>query len=199
MRVLFVAALKEEVQGLLEQAGADVLYTGIGKVNASYALTKALCEARANGGPSSLGDSRGYGIVVNVGTAGSSKFPTHSLVECTKFLQHDIDLRPLGFALGETPYDTIMGAISSTALFSHLPPARCGSGDSFATNGVALECDVVDMEAFAFAKVCAREGVAFHSVKYITDGTDHNAHNDWASNLPRAAASFAELYRGWMG
>ncbi len=32
-----------------------------------------------------------------------------------------------------------------------------------------MECDVMDMEAYALAKVCLLERVAFTSVKYVTD------------------------------
>lgn len=75
-----------------------------------------------------------------------------------------------------------------------LATGTCGSGDSFETGSVKVQCDVVDMEAFALAKVCHMEGLPFLSVKYITDGCDHNAHNDWSENLHRAAASFIEVF-----
>lgn len=190
MNVLFVAALAEEVQGLLERAGADVVYCGVGKVNAAYRLTRALAEARALG--------RNVDLVVNVGSAGSSKFATHSVVECTVFLQRDMDVRPLGFQIGETPYDSSPAEIQVDKRFHDLPAGRCGTGDSFEMAGAALACDVVDMEAYALAKVCLLESVAFSSVKYITDGSDHNAHNDWVANTPKAAAAFEALYKNFL-
>ena len=39
-------------------------------------------------------------------------------------------------------------------VFKHLPSAVCGSGDSFATRPTDMDCGVVDMEAYALAKVC---------------------------------------------
>lgn len=43
-RPLIVMALESEGQGLLELMGYNVLYTGVGKVNATYALTRHLAE-----------------------------------------------------------------------------------------------------------------------------------------------------------
>lgn len=190
MNVLFVAAIEDEVQGRLEQIGAAVLYTGVGKVNAAYHLTQFIYEARTNG--------HEIDLVVNVGTAGSSKHPTHDVVECTTFLQRDMDVRALGFALGETPFDQTK-EIKVERKFKELPQARCGSGDNFETEKAdkereaGLDCDVVDMEAYALAKVCAQEKIDFASVKYITDGSDHSAANDWLENTKLAAKVFADL------
>jgi adenosylhomocysteine nucleosidase len=70
----------------------------------------------------------------------------------------------------------------------------CGSGDSFVVSACANECDVLDMEAYALAKVCRFEGCAFNAAKYVTDGADHAAATDWQRNLQRAAEMFLELY-----
>jgi len=56
-----------------------------------------------------------------------------------------------------------------------------------------ITCDVVDMEAYALAKVCTLEEIRFTSVKYITDGADDNASVDWESNLKHAAKCFKDL------
>jgi len=191
VNVLFVAALEDEVQGHLEALGAPVLYVGVGKVNAAYHLTQFIYEARASG--------HEIDLVVNVGTAGSSKFPTHSVVECTQFLQRDMDVRPLGFQIGETPFDPVVAEIKVDRKFRELPEARCGTGDNFETmkadalRALGLDCEVVDMEAFALAKVCHHEKIEFASVKYITDGSDHAAAGDWKANVGKAALVFADL------
>ncbi|RYY59567.1 MAG: T9SS type A sorting domain-containing protein [Chitinophagaceae bacterium] len=75
--------MEEEIQGLLEREGFEVLYTGVGKINAAHHLTKALVERRSK--------NQFINLVLNFGTAGSSKFATHSLVECTTFIQRDMD------------------------------------------------------------------------------------------------------------
>jgi len=71
----------------------------------------------------------------------------------------------------------------------------CGSGDSFQTGVAKLHCDVIDMEAYALAKVCYLEDARFGCAKYITDGADGSAAADWERNLPQAAAAFWQLYR----
>jgi adenosylhomocysteine nucleosidase len=59
----------------------------------------------------------------------------------------------------------------------------------------AAACDVIDMEAYALAKVCWLEGAAFACAKYISDGADAQAAADWQSNVHRAAGEFLDLYR----
>ena len=49
--------------------------------------------------------------------------------------------------------------------------------------------------AYALAKVCHVEGTAFACAKFITDGADDTAGNDWQLNLHRAAERFLASYR----
>jgi adenosylhomocysteine nucleosidase len=56
-----------------------------------------------------------------------------------------------------------------------------------------MEVDVVDMEAYAIAKVCKLENIEFKCFKYISDNADQNASNDWNTNLILGAKAFAEL------
>jgi adenosylhomocysteine nucleosidase len=184
---LVVMALPSESQGVFERAGIPVLFTGIGKVNAAYALTRRLAEYRcASVAPPD---------VINFGTAGSRCFPTATLVECHTFVQRDMDVTGLGIPLGVTPFEEIPARLEFPARFPHLTQCVCGSGDSFAVAPSGLACEVLDMEAYALAKVCWRERVRFTAVKYVTDGADDAAGADWQSNLPRAAERFLELYR----
>src|SRR6187397_598964 len=74
---LIVMALPQESRGLLEAAGAHLLYTGVGKVNAAATLARRLAELRCAGAAP--------GRVVNMGTAGSRHVAAHSLVECVRF------------------------------------------------------------------------------------------------------------------
>ena len=45
--LLIVMALEVEAQGLFAELGVDVLFTGLGKVNATHRLTRRLVEARS--------------------------------------------------------------------------------------------------------------------------------------------------------
>jgi len=179
-------ALDLESQGLFEQHGVQVLYTGLGKVNAASALTRRLADYRHAG--------QAAPWVLNFGTAGSRKFLTGALVACHRFVQRDMDVRALGFDYGVTPYEQIPAELEFAPVFTGLPQGLCGSGDSFATGEHVMHCDVVDMEAYAYAKVCRFEGAEFACAKFITDGADHAAASDWRANLTRAAAAFWQLY-----
>jgi adenosylhomocysteine nucleosidase len=46
------------------------------------------------------------------------------------------------------------------------------------------------MEAYALAKVCYKRQVPFISFKYITDGADEQAHEDWEANLAQGIEEF---------
>lgn len=182
LRPLIVLALESEGQGLLESLGHDVVYCGVGKVNAAYHLARAL----------HVGAER-YNLVLNLGSAGSSVFACGSVVEISYCVQRDMDASGIGFALGETPFDTAPAALACSRRFHHLPAGVCGSGDSFVQGASPVACDVVDMEAYALAKVCHLENIAFSSVKYITDGADDGAAVDWQENLRHAAHAFMAL------
>ena len=185
--VLIVMALSVESQGIFERAGVPVLFSGLGKVNATLALTRRLTEYRAAGSP--------LPRVVNFGSAGSRHFSTGALVACRRFVQRDMDVSALGFGLGQTPFEDLPTELQFPAVFTHLPDGLCGSGDSFETGAARLHCEVVDMEAYALAKVCYVEGASFACAKYITDGADHAAARDWESNLKHAAVAFWQLYQ----
>jgi len=184
---LVVIALELEGQGAFERAEVGVLYTGLGKVNAALALARKLATLRAQGALPSL--------VVNFGTAGSRSFATGSVVACRQFVQRDMDVTGLGFALGETPFETLPATLTFPAVFRDLPEGVCGTGDRFETGAAGLACDVIDMEAYALAKVCLAEEVTFACAKYISDGADATAATDWHASLPLASAAFLALYR----
>jgi adenosylhomocysteine nucleosidase len=183
---LIVMALDIESRGLFEQHGVPVLYSGLGKVNAAIALTRRLAAYRHARRPAPF--------VINFGTAGSHRFVTGTLVGCHRFVQRDMDVRALGFEYGVTPFETLPAELEFAPAFTKLPQGLCGSGDSFATGESVMHCEVVDMEAYAYAKVCRLEGADFACAKYITDGADHAAAGEWSANLAAAAAAFWHLY-----
>ena len=167
MNKLFVAALKEETVGL-----NYFYHIGVGKINATYNLVKLIQKYK----PSEI---------VNYGTAGAIKKDLIGLVECTKFYQRDMDARGvLDLDLGETPFDTIHEIINSNNGYS------CGSGDSFVTKKIEMHVDLVDMEAYALAKVCKLEGIKFRCFKFISDNADNNASVDWIENCKKGAKLF---------
>jgi adenosylhomocysteine nucleosidase len=185
--ILVAMALPAESAGVFQLAGVDVLFTGVGKVNAAISLTRRLARLRREG--------RGPPLVVNFGTAGSTRIPARTLVACRRFVDRDMDVGALGFAPGVTPLDELPPMLEFPAVFADLPEAICGTGDSFATTDHGPACDVVDMEAFALAKACRIEGAGFACAKYVSDGADEHAARHWKENVAGAAGRFLELYR----
>jgi len=182
-----VIALHGEAAGVFEAADVPVLYCGIGKVNAAIALTRRLARYEL--------ERRSMPLVLNFGSAGSRCHPPGTLVACHEFVQRDMDVSGLGFAKGTTPFDPAPASLHFEPVFPELPAAVCGSGDSFATDAAAVSCAVVDMEAYALAKTCWAHGAAFACVKYVSDGADHSAAEDWHRNMHKAAEQFLSLYR----
>ena len=180
-KTLIVCALEDETQGQL--GDYEVLYTGVGKVNATIKLTRKLGK---------FGSHIPYERIINYGTAGSRKIKKKTLVDCTKFVQRDMDVTGLGFMRGETPFEKeppLMLEVNSD--FNPIGRnATCGTGDSFVEDKSQYYGEVVDMEAYALAKVCWTYDVPFISFKYITDGADEQAHEDWESNLADGIVEF---------
>jgi len=180
--ILIVCALKIETQGQLDDY--NVLYTGVGKVNATYQLVNHLVKIQDV--PK---------LIINYGTAGSRKIKKKTLVDCTKFVQRDMDVTGLGFMRGETPFESdppLMLDFGITPLNNIKRRATCGSGDSFVEDRTQYYGEVVDMEAYALAKVCYKEKIPFVAFKYITDGADEQAHEDWEANLADGIVVFKE-------
>ena len=167
MNKLFVAALKEETVGL-----NYFYHIGVGKINATYNLTKLINKYKPL-------------EVINYGTAGTIKKELSGLVEVTKFYQRDMDVRGLlDIKLGETPFDDINEILNFNEGYS------CGTGDSFVNKQIEMDVDLVDMEAYALAKVCKLEGIKFRCFKYISDNADDSASIDWIENCKKGAKLF---------
>ncbi len=179
-------ALAAEGAGRFERQGIPALYTGVGKINAAAALSRRLAQYRCA--------SLALPLVVNFGTAGSRRHPARALVGCHRFIDRDMDVSALGFAPGTTPFDSLPAVLEFTPRFPGLPDAICGSGDSFAAEAKAIQFDVMDMEAYALAKVCRIEDADFACAKYISDGADETAARDWRENVAGAADAFVALY-----
>ena len=190
--ILIVCALEQEVNGELDDVLTDprqIIYTGVGKVNATGQLTERLHSSHLHYLPPMPK------LVINYGTAGSRELPIGELVDCTKFIQRDMDVTGLGFMKGQTPFEQEVPIILDYDHVKFNPigkKLRCGTGDNFVQDSMGSYSDVYDMEAYALAKVCFVYNVDFISFKYITDNADEHSQKDWEDNLGDGIVEFKE-------
>ena len=177
-QALFVFALDIESAGEFDHV--KKLITGAGKVAAAYELTKAI---QAEQPP----------LIINLGSAGSNHFKRDEVVCCTSFIQRDMDGTGLGFKPYETPFSGIEPVLQYGLKLEGVAEGICGTGDSFETGHTAADYQVIDMEAYAFAYVAMKEKIPFLCLKYISDGADGAAAEDWMVQVHHAAAAFKKL------
>jgi adenosylhomocysteine nucleosidase len=190
--ILIVCALEQEVNGELDDYLPDprqIIYTGVGKVNATGQLTERLHRSHLNYLPLMPK------LVINYGTAGSRDLPIGELVDCTIFTQRDMDVTGLGFMKHQTPFEKEVPIILDYDHVQFNPigkKLRCGTGDNFVDENIDSYSDVYDMEAYALAKVCFVYDVDFISFKYITDNANESSPMDWKDNCLDGIIEFKE-------
>jgi adenosylhomocysteine nucleosidase len=177
-RVLILTALPHELNAADAPPGTEVVYCGVGKVNAALHAAQAILERRP-------------GLVINFGTAGKID-PLHDgLLEVAAVVQRDMMAMPLA-PRGVTPL--MPQDREPPRLESGYPGVVCGTGDSFVTASDAWlleqQVDLVDMELFAIARVCRHFGVPWRAFKFITDGADDDAAMDWEAKVHLGAELF---------
>ncbi|ATL48241.1 nucleosidase [Chitinophaga caeni] len=179
--ILFVFALDSEAAQEFDHCKKVI--TGIGKVNAAFELTKAIYREKP-------------GLIVNLGSAGSNHFKKGDVICCNRFIQRDMDVRGLGYELYETPLSGIPPVLEYGIHLETLPNGTCGTGDSFEMNHSVLPYNVVDMEAYSLAMIAKKEGIPFLCLKYISDGADSDAADDWFVQVHKAAEAYRKILFG---
>lgn len=190
---LLVVATREEAEHL----GADVpvLLTGIGRINATAALTEALAR-----GPLPA-------TVLNVGTAGSlddgPASSLHGVHRISRVLLHDFShsaVRKLAGADAYPPIDLEVpgegeggGASSSNgAAGTVLATGDLFVEDSATRARLAETADLVDMEGYAIAWVARRYGVPVELIKLVSDPADESAGKLWAAGVAECSRVLGE-------
>lgn len=177
---LFSFALASEAADIFDEC--NTIITGIGKVNAAYELSKAVLHKKPS-------------LIVNLGSAGSNFFQKGDVICCTKFIQRDMDVRGLGFQLYETPLSGLPPVLEYGLKMEGLPEGICGTGDSFEMAHAEVLYNVVDMEAYALAMIAMKENIPFLCLKYISDGADDNAAEDWSVQVHKAAIAYGNILK----
>ena len=178
-RFVILSAIPAELKGFPdEEYESQILYTGVGKINATKELMK-----HAN-------HLKNWNFsVVNYGTAAKvcPNVEVGKLYEVTNFIQRDMDVSPLGFQNYETPW----GNRNISFLTTTLNGITCGTGDSFYLHDESKQTDydIVDMEAYALATVCKDYEIPFRCFKYISDAGDPD---EWKANASDGVKLFEE-------
>lgn len=150
--VLIVAALIEEFPFGDE---FNVLYTGVGKINAALSLYSHLSEN---------GDVE---TVINVGSAGGVSCKKNSIIQCGTFLDGQLDYP------GHVEEKISLSTGLTVCTF-----------DNFIKDKPEKACDCVDMESYALAKVCEKLKVKFLCFKFISDTIgEQDQEAQWVENF----------------
>lgn len=178
---LLVFAHADEAEAFAAQ-GVPHLITGVGKVNAAFALTRALLED---------GPHPGRRVVV-LGTAGalSDEAWLDTVYQVEAVVQHDFSLPSPTLRPGGAQLD--------------VPTAIIATGDVFVQNDAqrealaALGASLVDMETYAYSAVCERLGVPLQVFKVPSDFADSaTTQDEWDSvavSKSEQLLAFAERY-----
>lgn len=181
---LLVAALESELVAFPETLdGFDRLVTGPGKLQATYALTRALENGR-------------YDEIVVVGTAGAiDPLLPDGVFEVTAAMQHDV-----------TDIDGIVG--QHVSLPHRVAIAGSGedgvtiaTGDHFVDDAEAVEvirplgASMVDMETYAYAWVAREYGVPLRVLKAVSDRAQDGAHLTWKEAVTMCSGQLRDRIR----
>jgi len=174
--VLFVMAADAEYGPHL-RARFNPLITGVGPIEAAITGALALgALTRAGTVPD---------LVVCLGSAGSRVCPLGEVFQVKSVSWRDIDASPFGFTKGVTPF---VDHPVDIPLVTPLPiaAARLSTGGNVLSGAGygAIDADMVDMETFALARVCAVFGVPLMGLRGISDGPEPPAGlHDWTNLL----------------
>ena len=173
--VLLIIALKEELpRSLLPEFNIE--YCGVGKINATYKALEIISKYEPK-------------LIINFGTAGSLRKNLFGLHEVSHFFQRDMDATALGFKIGVTPFE------ERSVIDFGRTGLSCSSGDNFVSSPPELKTDLVDMEAYAIAKVCVLKKVQFMCFKYVSDNADESASKNWKANASLGATAFKDMIK----
>ncbi|MDE1994436.1 MAG: 5'-methylthioadenosine/S-adenosylhomocysteine nucleosidase [Rhizobiaceae bacterium] len=176
--ILFAMAAEAEYGPFL-RSRIDPLMTGVGPVEASIAMTRALAQLDAQG---DLPD-----MVVSLGSAGSSKLEQTEVYQVTSVSYRDMDASPLGFEKGRTPFLDQPAAIELPLRIPGIPEASLSTGANIISGTEAygrIAADMVDMETFAVLRVCQIYDRPFMGLRGISDGVVELQHiSGWTEYL----------------
>ncbi len=165
---VIITALEGELDPSKISEDIPIVYSGVGKVNATIATLEAIQKFKPK-------------TIINFGTVGKINPELHGLLRIKKVLQRDMQTEPLA-PRGTTPF-----CKKPSEYFSEAGIYTCGTGDSFVTSQddwlIQQQVDVVDMELFAIAAVANHHQIPWLSFKYITDDANEDSGDHWQEKM----------------
>ena len=162
MDIAIIVALEKEFPHKINPFPEYTFYTGIGKVNAAITATRIIERYEPK-------------TIINIGTAGSCIRKLQGLIECGIFIDRDIDRK----------------FVNVKTIITNRNKAVISTGDRFVTKKLEA-CHLVDMEAYAIAKVCEINDVDFKCYKYVTDYVNSSSMSEWKKNVSKGYELFLE-------
>ena len=179
--IWFIVALEDEFYN----KEANIIYTGIGKVNAAMATQYLLDHFKVE-------------KLINIGTAGaSSKLKKDHIYEIGIFIQRNIWTNDLARkernVVKSSTWNLFDYNTSEKFNISEYFDA-ISTGDDFVNDIDNSECKIVDMESFAIAYVCRENNMLdnFYCLKYISD---NGCDDDWELGVKKCNKMFNKIYK----
>ena len=175
-RVLVVIAAQGEADYVPTDDRIEVIYTGIGKLNAALTVSNYLYAQKEN--------NTNY-IILNIGTCGSPNYPVGSLVIPKKIYQGDTFIEE-DFEEHTTAYsnDILLLSLYKDALqadFVLSSDQFVNTSSPFYQKFKDYNC-LFEMEAYAIASVASKSKIPFHCIKVVSDNCD-GTQKDWENVL----------------
>jgi adenosylhomocysteine nucleosidase len=170
------------VDGEFAHPDANVIYSGVGKVNAALAAQHII-------------DTETPSLIMSLGTAGSVVWDYGMVVNPTGWVQRDMNLTELFGPKYVVPMSAEEQILRYGNRDANYPESVCGSGDCFVRNIEHELWDCVEMEGFAIAYAARRAGIPFVAYKFISDGaSNHTADHEWLEILGEAKTALHKVY-----
>ena len=190
--ILLITAMESEMKGIVlnPHPKIKIVQTGVGKVNASYVLSRELAK-------------HSYELILNLGLAGATNpFIPGDFVLIKDATYHDFDLTMFGYQKGQVPgYPTQFQSdpLWMNKIIEKVKGLKIGSlytGDCFMTKGFSDHM-VFDMEGAALYQVAHAYQVPIVSLKVISDivGSQEHIQNYTHFESQQGAFKLLEIYQ----
>ena len=156
---VFIVASPLETGLAKDINGSPIIYSGVGKINATMAAYRAFVE--------------GYDEIINIGSCGSLKLERGTILNIG-FVFQDIDGTPL-CEYGQTPFEhekqIVINRFSDLTCFTTDYFVYLQQKDKYSPFYINMinRCDCFDMECYAIAKVAKRFNINFKAYKWVSD------------------------------